>query len=232
MSNRLRVLRRMLGLVLAFAVPAAPGFAQTAPPAPERIKGVIVSFAPPLLTVKTAKDKTVEVALMPEAKIIADEKSAFAKIKPNDFVAASAQTGPDGRLHAQDVRIFPEPMRGLGEGQYAGDKPDRSSINATVQEAVSGAKGKPGTLRLTFHGSIAGPNGLCSGHASAPGKGNCTGQSEIDVGAKVPVLNWVLGDTAWLEPGKAVSLFAVTGSDGKLSTYGVVVEHGGVKPLP
>ena len=222
---------RILRAALAAAVIALPALAQT-PPAPQRIQGTIEAFAAPNLTVKTDQGATVEIALTPDAKVIANEKASLADVKPGDFVASAAMLGADGKLHSQEVRIFPEAMRGLGEGQYPMSQPNQSMTNATVEEVNGKVAAKSGVLKLNFHGSTPGANGACSGHASAPGKGNCVGETELVVGPKVPVMKWVLGDTSWLANGMTVSLFAMTGADGKLSTRGVVVEHNGIKPLP
>lgn len=221
---------RLATFAMLVALIAAPAPAQTPAP-PQHITGTIVSFAAPVLTLKTAKGATVVVALAPEAKVIANTRSAFNAIQQNDFVALTAAAGKDGKLKAKEVRVFPEPLRGFGEGQYPGDKPDQSRINGTVTEAATTVKGKGGTLKLNFHAAAANPLGICSGHAPAPGKGGCTGDVEVLVTPATPVMAWVLGDRSWFEPGKAVSFYAVTGADGKLSTYGVIVERGGVKPL-
>lgn len=216
---------------------AAPAFAETAaapatPPAPERITGTIAAFATPDLTVKTAKGAAVTVTLAPGAKVIANRKIGFSDIKPNDFISTTAEAAANGTLAAKDVRVFPEGLRGFGEGHYQAESPELSRTNATVVEAVADVKAKGGSLTLTFYGSLAGPNGMCSGHAAAPGQGACSGRTEIVVTPSTPVLQWLLGDTSWLEPGKAVSLYAMTMPDGKALTYGVIVERDGVKPLP
>ncbi len=209
---------------------AAPAAAE--PVFPQHLTGAIASFAAPVLSLKPAKGAIVAVTLAPEAKVIANTRSAFNAIKQNDFVALTAATGKDGKLKAKEVRVFPEPMRGIGEGQYPGDKADQIRINATVTEAATTVKGKGGTLKLNFHAAAANPLGICSGHAPSPGQGGCTGDAEVLVTPATPVMAWVLGDPSWFEPGKAVSLYAIAGADGKLSTYGVIVERGGVKPLP
>jgi hypothetical protein len=216
------------------ASPAAPPAATpVAPPAgPERITGTIAAFAAPELTVKTAKGLSVIVILPAGAKIIANERSSFNAIKSNDFVSLTAAADKDGKLKAKEVRVFPEAMRGFGEGQYPGDKAELTRINATVTEAATVVRGKGGFLKLTFHAAAANPLGVCAGHAPAPATGACTGQADVAVTPATPVTAWVLGDTSWLETGKAVSLYAVTGPDGKTSSYGVIVERNGVKPAP
>lgn len=226
---------RAAAFFLLSAMLAGPCGAQTdpAPPAgPQRITGSIVAFAAPELTVKTPKGVSVVVLLPAGAKVIANERSSFNAIKPNDFVSLTAAAGKDGKLKAKEVRVFPEAMRGFGEGQYPGDKADQTRINATVTEAATVVRGRGGVLKLTFHAVAANAIGICGGHAPAPGTGACTGQTEVTVSPATPVTHWVLGDVSWLEPGKAVSLYAVTGPDGKTSTYGVIVERNGVKPAP
>jgi len=229
---------RFATFAMLAALIAAPAAAETAtapaqtPAPPQRIIGSIVSFAAPVLTLKTVKGETIAVTLASEAKVIANTRSAFNTIKQNDFVSLTTAPGRDGKLTAKEVRVFPEPLRGFGEGKYPGDKADQIRINATVTEAATTVKGKGGTLKLSFHAAAANPLGICSGHAPAPGQGACTGDAEVLVAPATPVMIWVLGDPSWFEPGKAVSLYAVAGADGKLSTYGVIVERGGVKPLP
>ena len=222
---------RVLFAALAAAAFVSSALAQSPPPPPQRFKGTIEAFAAPNLTVKTDDGKTVEVALTPDAKVIANEKSSIADIKPGDFVASAAMLGSDGKLHSQELRIFPEALRGLGEGQYPMSQPNQSMTNATVQEVNGMVKANEGVLKLTFHGSMTGANGSCSGHATAPGKGNCEGTTELVIDKNVPVTKWVLGDVSWLEKGKVVSLFAEAGPGGKLTARGVVVERNGIKPL-
>lgn len=221
---------KIFAALLAGAIIGGAAWAQS-PATPQRVTGTITDFSAPVLTIKTTDGKSLAVTLVPGARVIANQKITLADIKANDFVASAADLGPDGKLHAEEVRVFPEDMRGLGEGQYPMDKPERRMTNATVVQVAGAAHAKAGVLKLTFHGSTPGANGGCSGHASGPGKGACTGTTEIEVGPKVPVMLWNLGDTSWLEKGRAVSLFVLTGADGKLSTHGVIVEHNGVKPI-
>jgi hypothetical protein len=210
------------------AAPAAP--AATAPAAPTHVSGVIVSFAAPLLTVKITAGTTISVTLLSNARVIANQRASFNAIKPNDFVSTTVGPGRDGRLNAREVRIFPPEMRGLGEGRYPADSADRIRINAVVSEAATTLRGAGGSLKLTYHGALGGPNGACSGHAASPGRGACTGTEEVVVPPSAPVLQWVLGDPTWLEPGKAVSLYVVTGADGKPITHGVIVARAGIRP--
>lgn len=211
----------------AKAAPASP--AAPTPSAPLMVKGTIDSYAAPVLTVKTAKGESTAITLAPQARVVAAEKTDLSKLKTGDFIASTSSAGKDGRLLAEELRVFPEPLRGLGEGQYPYENGSKSLTNGTIT-AITAARKGGGILKLSFHGSTPGPNGLCSGHAPSPGQGPCMGDTEIVVAAKTTLSDWILGEPAWLEPGKAVSLFAITGTDGKLTTYGVVVEHNGTQP--
>ena len=55
--------------------------------------------------------------LAPNVLVLQTRPANLADIKPNDFVASAARIGTDGKLHSTEVRIFPDAMRGVGEGQ-------------------------------------------------------------------------------------------------------------------
>jgi hypothetical protein len=44
--------------------------------------------------------------------------SMTADIKAGDYVASTGVKSTDSKIHAIEVRIFPEAARGTGEGQY------------------------------------------------------------------------------------------------------------------
>ena len=61
------------------------------------------------------------VTLAPNVTVRYLVKKSLADIKPGDFVASTSVKGTDGKNHSVELRIFPEAMRGLGEGQYPWD---------------------------------------------------------------------------------------------------------------
>jgi hypothetical protein len=128
------------------------------------------------------------------------------------------------------VRIVPEQLRGMGEGQYSMNDPtvpNRSMTNATVAQVA--AVGKGGTLSLTYHGAGDAGASNCTGHAAEGGKG-CVGQTQLYVAPGVPISAYVIGDTSSLVPGAAISMTVATGPDGNPITPRMLVEHNGVKP--
>lgn len=217
-------MRNLAVAAVAAVLLTTPALAQRAPMM--RVAGTVVSFSPQahLLKVKTASG-TDAIAVPAKADVIVAHKAALSDIKPGDFVASAGMTGPDGKIHAQEVRIFPKSMIGIGEGQYPMSLPHQSMTNATVEQ-INGASVAAGSgrLKLTFHGSSKTAGGACTGHATAPGKGTCIGQTEIIVGPDIPVSRWMKGKTAMLMPGKTVSVLATKGADGKLLARAVIID--------
>jgi hypothetical protein len=174
---------------------------------PVRVAGTVGKLDGDMLTVNAADGQTISVTLAADAGIYGVEKRTLADIKPGDFVASGGVKGTDGKIHAVEVRIFPEPLRGTGEGQRPwAVKPDGIMTNATV-----------GTVTQTPDGGVI--------HVAYKG-----GEGEYVVGADVPILAYVVADRSLIKPGAAVLVFAQKQPDGSLTTARVTVEKDGVKP--
>ena len=215
----------------ATAPPQGP--AQAAPQmpnGPHRVRGTVVSFDGKILMVKSDSGETVVASVLPTAMFLYNEPRKISDIHVGDFLGSAAVPGSDGKLHAQEVHIFPGSLRGTGEGQYPMGDPtaNRSMTNATVAEVTSVARG--GSLKLTYHGAGAPGDPACSGHAARGGDG-CVGQTEIVVAPGVPILAYVVGDRSALVPGAAISMVVDTGPEGGLETARLLVEHNGIKPM-
>jgi Cu/Ag efflux protein CusF len=122
-------------LVAAFvAIAAMPAQAQN-----NRIRmvGMIDKVDNTTLVVKSEDGKTETLKLSPKLMVFEAKPASLHDIKDNDFVASAAVKGPDGKLHSTELRIFPEAMRGLGEGQRPmHDARDQTMTNATVTGTV------------------------------------------------------------------------------------------------
>jgi hypothetical protein len=201
---------------------------------PQRVKGVIAAFDPAseTLSVNTPDHKTISVALQTATRVIYDQRRKLADIKTSDFVGVSALRGADGKLRAQQIVVFPETMRGVGEGQYPMGDPssNRLMTNASVVN-VTGYASANGSLALSYKGATANPDGTCSGRANTAGAAGCTGTADITVAKGVPVIGIVTGDQSLLVPGAAVSVLVHAAPDGSLSCPALTVEKDGVKPL-
>jgi hypothetical protein len=106
------------------------------------------------IVVKTEAGETRGFALDPKLLVLKNSATTLADIKPNDFIASAAMRAPDGKLHSTEVRIFPDAMRGVGEGQRPmNDERGQTMTNATVEGTVlvSGSN----VLRVTFPGGVS-----------------------------------------------------------------------------
>ena len=217
----------LIGLALALA--ASSVFAQAVP---TRVRGTIQSFDGKQITIAAADGSSVSLAVSPMTPVVYSVPKKLSDIKGGDFVATGGVTGKDGRIHANEVRIFPASMKGLGEGQYPMQAPGSSMTNATIlttDGTVTMANGG-GTMKMSFTGTATDANGKCTGHAPPKGTAGCTGTTEVDVAAGVPIHEVVMGDQTLLKPGLAVSTFTATGPDGKPMARLLSVEKDGVKP--
>jgi hypothetical protein len=189
-------------MITLSAVAQTPGAAERA-----RVAGTVEKLDGDRLTVNVADGRTQTVMLSADATIYGVEKRCLSDIKPGDFVASGGVRGTDGQIHAVELRIFPESMRGIGEGQRSRDvKPEGVMTNTTVSTVSQTTDG--GIVHVTYKG----------------------GESEYVVGPGVPVLAYVSADRTLLKNGAAVVTIAVKQPDGRLLTSRVTAEKDGVKP--
>ena len=203
-----RVATFFTAIMLTVAFGAA-AFAQA--PAPStRIRGTITSFAGGVLTVQGVAS-SYKIAIPDDARIQYIVKSDLSKIGPNTYVGTVAIAQPDGSLRATEVQIFPEALRGVGEGSHPWDTlPNSSMTNATVTtiapETVDKVSGQ--TLVVKYKDT----------------------EKKVFVPGNVPVITYVPADKAALTPGAHVIINATTGPDGNLTTTGVQVGKDGLTP--
>jgi len=198
---------RKIAIAALIALVVGPAFAQS-PPAgtPTRIRGTVDKLDGQNLMVKSRDGQTLTIELAANVAVITLVKKSIADIKAGDYVASTGVKGTDGKIHAIEVRIFPEAARGTGEGQYPWDlMPDSVMTNATVGKVDQAPQGP--VLHVTFKGT----------------------ESEYTVGPDVPVLANGPGDISLLKPGVAVFVIALK-HEGKLTSARLYAEKDGIKP--
>jgi hypothetical protein len=216
-------------VISALFLLTAPALAQNAGPPAAPVAGVIQSFDGKTLTVKANDGSMVAAAVAPDSRIFESQKRTMADIKPGSFIASGGTRGPDGKIHANEIRIFSAPG---GEGQYPMAMPGQVMTNATVKEVMTdatvkqvGTSGGVPMIKLSFHGAGAPGSANCTGHATLATGGaatGCTGETEFDVPANVAVVAWVPGNAATLKVGSKATMTVNKGADGK-STVGRVI---------
>jgi len=195
-----------VAIIGLFVVPA---LAQTPPaPAPVRVRGTVEKLDGQNLTVKSRDGQSLAIALAPNIIVSYLTKKSAGDIKTGDFVASTGIKGTDGKLHAIEVRIFPENLRGVGEGQYPWDlKPDSIMTNATVGTITKSPQGN--VVKVSYKGS----------------------ESEFTIDPDTPVYGTATdGDTSLLKPGVAVFVIAQKQDDGKMTSSRLYTEKYGIKP--
>jgi len=195
----------VIGLFAASYV--IPALAQTpAAPPPVRVRGTIAKVDGDNLTVKARDGADMKVALTPTTRLQSLVKNSLADVKVGDFLASTGVKGTDGKIHAIEVRIFPEATPDGGR-QFAWDLgSDSVMTNATVGTVAEAPQGK--LVHVKFK----------------------DGESEYSIGPEVPILAPVPGDKSLLKPGVAVFLAGPKGADGTVTATFMYVEKDGIKP--
>jgi hypothetical protein len=143
-----KMTRRMVG-ASALALLCAASYAAAQAPASVRVRGTIESVDGSMMNVKGQDGTMMKVKLADNGPVRMAVKKAVADIKPNDFIAITAMPQPDGSQKAVAIAIFPEAMRGLGEGHRPWDlQPNSTMTNATVANEVKSVDGA--TLQVTY----------------------------------------------------------------------------------
>jgi hypothetical protein len=196
--------RSLICVALVGAASSSVAFAQET----VRIRGVVEGFAGNTYTVKTRTGDTVKVTLTDKPLFVAMVKASMADIKPGMFVGATAMPEGDGSLKAVEVHIFPEAMRGTGEGHRPWDlQPKSTMTNANVETAVTGVKGQ--TLTLKYK----------------------DGEKTLQVTPETVVVTYAPGDAAEVKPGTGIFIAAAQKeSDGSLKTPRITYGKNGLTP--
>ena len=173
-----------------------------------RVRGTVEGMDGPVYLVKTRSGDTVKVAVTDKPLFVAMVKASMADIKPGMFIGSTAMPGPDGSLRAVEVHIFPEAMRGTGEGHRDWDlKPQATMTNANVEAAVTGVKGQ--TLTMKYKG----------------------GEKTLVVAPETVVVTYAPGDKAELKPGTGIFIAAAEKKpDGTLLTPRITYGKDGLVP--
>lgn len=172
-----------------------------------RVRGTIESIDGPTYLIKARDGAELKVALADKAQIAAVVTASLTDIKQGLFVGVTAMPQADGSLSAVEVHIFPEAMRGTGEGHYSWDlRPKSTMTNANVDQVVTAVDGQ--TLTLKYK----------------------DGEKKIFVAADTPIVAYVRGDNNDLKPGAKVFIAAVKQPDGTLQGRAWRIGRDGVTP--
>jgi hypothetical protein len=173
-----------------------------------RVRGTIDRVEGPIYVVKARDSAELKVTLAENGIVVAIVKASLADIKPGLFVGSTGMPQPDGSQKAIEVHIFPEAMRGTGEGHYPWDlQADSTMTNANVEETVAGVDGQ--TLTLKYK----------------------TGEKKIVVTPQTAIVTYHPGDKNDLRPGTKIFIAAAKKqADGTLQAARINYGKDGLTP--
>src|SRR6202166_4093564 len=132
---------RPLVIVAMVAASSLYALAQQ-PPSPSRVRGTIEAVDGDVLAVKSRSGEDFRLHMASDMRLVGIVKIALSEIKVGSFIGTTTVPGPDGSNNAVEVHVFPEDMRGTGEGSRPFDlRPNSTMTNATVANAVAGNDG-------------------------------------------------------------------------------------------
>jgi hypothetical protein len=132
------IARTLAALSFALLGIALPASAQET----VRIRGTSERVEGPIYVVKNRDGAEVKLTVTDNPLFVAIAPSTMADIKPGMFVGSAGMMQPDGTQKAIEVHIFPESMRGTGEGHYDWDlKPQSKMTNGNVEQSVAAVDG-------------------------------------------------------------------------------------------
>ncbi|MGO4404242.1 hypothetical protein AB4Z10_08230 [Bosea sp. RAF48] len=194
------------GFALTLSVFALAGGLAVAQAPGTRLRGTVERMEGSTLDLKAADGREVKVALAPGFSTGGVVPAKASDIAKGSFIGVGAKPQPDGTLLAVQVMIFPEALRGTGEGHRPwAVLPDATMTNATVAETVSRVDGA--NLVLSYPG----------------------GEQKVAITPEATILMAAPAEASELKPGAQVTMTASRQADGSYSTSRVTVAKSGAK---
>jgi hypothetical protein len=133
---------------IAALVIAASSAAVLAQTPPTRIRGTLEQVDGNLLTIKARSGEVMKVKVPDNVVLMGVAKASMADIGNGKFIGTTTVGQKDGALVAEEVHIFPENMRGTGEGHRDWDlRPESKMTNANVADIKSMGDGRVMTVQ-------------------------------------------------------------------------------------
>ena len=193
----------LAALSLALICIALPASAQEI----TRIRGTIERIEGPVYVIKSREGAELKLTLTDNPLYVAIAPATMADIKPGMFVGSAGMMQPDGTQKAIEVHIFPESMRGTGEGHYDWDlKPQSKMTNGNVEQSVAGVDGP--VLSVKYK----------------------DGGKKLMVTPETVVVTYVPGNKDELKPGTKVFIAAKKQPDGTFQAPRITYGRNGAGP--
>ncbi len=177
------------------------------PPTPSRVRGTIEAVDGDMLAVKSRSGEDYKLHMAGDMRVAGIVKISLSDIKVGSFIGTTTVPGADGGANAIEVHVFPESMRGTGEGSRPFDlRPNSTMTNATVAESVTGNDGH--TLLVKYK----------------------DGEKKVVVSPDTPVVTYVPADKSELKAGAKIIAFFKKLPDGSFEANRISVGLNGLTP--
>jgi hypothetical protein len=196
--------RRSIFAALGLLSLTSVAFAQA--PVQTRVRGTIDAVDAHELHVTTRTGEKVTLKIADNAGVTIIAPIAIDAIKPGSFIGTAAMSQPDGTLKALEIQVFPESMRGVGEGHRPWDLGAGSSMtNGTVGDLkVSNGR----YLTLTYK----------------------DGEQKVFVPENAPIITYLPATQADLKKGAHIIAFVTHNADESLTATRIGVGKDGLVP--
>jgi hypothetical protein len=200
-------MNRMYGVMLCAVLAVASAAASAQGQSNMRIRGTINSIDGNTLAVKTREGRDMKLELAPNATFAYPKVVKLSDIKPGTPLGTSAVPGPNGKLVARELHVFPADRPVPNEGHRPWDlEPNSTMTNGSVSSVATVSNGRELTLKYK------------------------DGTQTVVVPENVPVVTAVEADRSILKSGEYALIFAGMNNDGKVVATRVQVSKDGVKP--
>ena len=197
---------RPLFAVAMVAASTLYAIAQQAP-SPTRVRGTIEGVDGDVIAVKSRSGEDYKLRMAGDMRLVGIAKISLSDIKVGSFIGTTTVPGPDGGNNAVEVHVFPEEMRGTGEGSRPFDlRPNATMTNATVADSVVSNDGH--TLLVKYK----------------------DGEKKVVVSAETPVVTYVPAEKSELKAGAKVIAFFKKLPDGSYEANRISVGLNGLTP--
>src|SRR6266567_1095253 len=194
-------------LIAVAMVVASSFYAIAQQTSPSRVRGTIEAVDGDVLSVKSRSGEDIKLRMTGDMRVVGIARISLDDIKVGSFIGTTTVPGPDGEQKAVEVHVFPEDMRGTGEGSRPFDlRPNSTMTNATVAESVVGSEGH--TLTVKYK----------------------DGEKKVVVSPETPVVTYVPADKSELKAGAKVIAFFKKLPDGSFEANRISVGLDGLTP--
>ena len=173
-----------------------------------KIDGVIAAVNGNEVDVTARDGSKFAVDLGDKTRIVYSVPISIDQIKKGSFIGAGAQADGKGGNDAMEITVFPESMRGVGEGFHKWDQGPKSTMTNGTVATVEGTSGR--TLTVTYKG----------------------GKQKVTVAPQTPIITFDVADKTALTPGAHVTVRGFKAGNGKINAgFLTVGKNGSVPPV-